>query len=245
MTAKKEENKRMMEEVYQKREVMKKSPITIEQYREYKDKGLADTKIMEKVGMHNAAFNEWKRAAGLIQKTEKTKKKQAPEEKAVAKSETPKTEKSEVESLKEQVKQLETGNYWYGKYQELEKSHAKELEKLKTPHDHINIQETHISEDAVLEIKTLREELDAMQSKYGKTLDERDDLRLKLSELEETELIELKQAQAYQQQGEQAYRLLKSEYDELQRQVNSLRDAEELSVALARRYVLLSGEVEL
>lgn len=227
-----EENKAMMNEAYRKREILKKAPITIDEYREYKGKGLSDTKIMEKVGMHNAAFNEWKRAAGLIKTTVATSK--AVE---VTKSEAPVIESKqvEIEKSKGQARQPETANHWYEKYQELEKSYAKAIEELKGDYEHVA---KSYSEESALEIKLLREELDSTQFKYKNVLEEREALYVQVAKLEE-----MKKNQPYDLQSQQAYKMLKNAYEVLKTEVETLRDAEQLSVALARRYVLLSEAV--
>lgn len=137
MPTKEEANKRMMKETYRKREVLKNSPITVEQYQDWKAQGHTDVYIMEQVEMHNAAFNEWKRAAGLI-----GKKKEEPKEKEpiVYKAEIAKPfevaesqeESTEIQELKYQIKQLEIDHAeTLSDYSMLQKKHEDVLKEMK------------------------------------------------------------------------------------------------------------------
>lgn len=253
MTTKKEENKRMMEDIFTKRQIVKKAPITVEEYHEYKDKGHSDNKIMKHVGMHNASFNEWKHAAGLIGKAKEEKKKIRTLETTTT-EEKQKAETRVAEELLPFEVTVETSNETEENvvYKTTDQSTIERLEKqlqhYKVERDHwfemhrntekqlgVAAEET---EEIKAENKTLREELDSSQFKYKNVLDERETLYVQVAKLEE-----MKKNQPYDLQSQQAYKSLKSEYESLKQEVETLRDAEQLSVALARRYVLLSEVV--
>ena len=137
---------------------------------------------------------------------------------------SPTADQLEILTLKNQVKHYQAErDHWFDLLKKTEKLLDVSTEEAK---------------EIKAENKTLREELDSSQFKYKNVLDERETLYVQVAKLEE-----MKKNQPYDLQSQQAYKSLKSEYESVKKEVETLRDAEQLSVALARRYVLLSEAV--
>lgn len=240
----KQERKDMMKEVARKRSIVKDAPITVQQYEDYKAKGHSDAKIMKHVKMHNAGFNEWKHAAGLIgQKVEQPKKivDSATEEATGTATELTLEDKasfdnsSEIEELKEQIKEMQLDhNQTLRDYGALQNSHQvalDELKELSMKHNNEAVGREE-AEENLLNSKRANQAL----------AKEVDSMKIRLIELENVKTLE-SQEQAYSQDAEKAYRDLKCRFHALEEELTTLRDAEDLSVALARRYVALSQAV--
>ena len=105
----------------QQQKEVKNPVLTVEVYKELKADGMSDRTVMEKFGMNNATFYDWKDENGLVQKYKQKQKKVA---------EKPKVEKPKVEIVQETIskRELEELNYLRAENQILKG----DIERLKT-----------------------------------------------------------------------------------------------------------------
>lgn len=239
MPTKEEANKRMMKETYRKREVLKNAPISVEQYQDWKAQGHTDVYIMEQVEMHNAAFNEWKRAAGLIGNKRKEEVKESKltvseimksEPIQVEEVSTPKEETSEVQQLKYQVKQMEQMKLDHAEtlkdYSILQKKHEDVIEN-KNKLFVLKEEETLMRKELEIRLSAAKQKIERLETETIKAVQETENaLNVEL----QTDVLE----------HQKRIRILESQNRALNKQVETLEDAEELSVLLAKRFVMAS-----
>ncbi|ARD47592.1 hypothetical protein [Sporosarcina sp. P33] len=238
MTTKQEENKRMMEEVYKKREVLKNAPITIDEYQDLKAQGVSDVKIMRKYQMHNAGFNEWKRAAGLIKSAGESKKEAAQQagEKTTSKEAKSAGENIiEIKLLKEQINRLKESHA--RDYEELQEKYTRiksEMKRLEVSHN----EEATDREYAEKQLDSSEKENMVLRGQIENAKNEID----RLNAIQNTKLAD-KQQESFCE-ADLAYKEMQHRCQVLENKVKILEDAEKLSLALAKRYVSLSERAE-